>query len=73
MVASSFLFHAGRTLDLAFATAVVVVGLLGQRALVRRAGQVTTIRLAAAIPEARALALPPAPTASPTLKSGTPS
>lgn len=59
--------------DLVFATAVVVVGFLVQRARVRRAAQVATIQLAAAIPEVRVLALPAAPTASPPPKPGAPS
>jgi hypothetical protein len=62
MVASSL--YNGSTFALVFATVTVVAGFFVLRASLRRAGQVTTIRLAAPIPQARALALPSAPTAS---------
>jgi hypothetical protein len=54
-------------------TSWAILAFRAMRARLRRAGQVTTIRLAAAIPEARVLALPSAPTASPAPKPGTPS
>ena len=69
----------GHTVDLVMAATMIILGYLGLRARLRRADKVrradgsATIRLAATIPEARVLALPPAPTASPAPESGTPS